>query len=177
MQCAFSKQGAGCFLHWSHKLLFGSSTLLHSGKLKLISEEQPEIAVKFVVLDEWRQQPDTHLSFQTHRSHCSENDNDTTDNILVLLLILLQGRRDLSCYTVGNILTYPDRVATWFPSGQQQHQSANIWSSSVIIYALWSVVSFSLFHLHITLNLKHNKYVFFVICAVITVRQSLATKF
>lgn len=157
MQCSFSEQRAGCFLHWSHKLLFGSSTLLHSGKLKLISEEQPKIAVKLVVLDEWRQRTDTHLSFQTHTSHCCENANDMTDDILVLLLILLQWRRDLSCYTVGNILTYPALVATWFPSGQQQHQSANIWSSSVIIYALWSALSFSLFHLHITLNLKHYK--------------------
>lgn len=60
-----------------------------------------------------------------------------------------------SVYTVGNIFTYPALVATWLPSGQQQHQCANIWPSPVIIYALWSTVSFSLFHLHITVNLEH----------------------
>lgn len=69
----------------------------------------------------------------------------------VTVLKLLQ----CSVYTVGNIFTYPALVATWLPSGQQRQQSANIWPSSVIIYALWSTVSFSLFHLHIMVNLEH----------------------
>lgn len=60
-QCSFLKWRTGCVLPWSLKLLFGSSVLLHSEKLKFISEKQLENEVECLE-DEWQ-----HTSLLLHK--------------------------------------------------------------------------------------------------------------
>lgn len=60
---------------------------------------------------------------------------------------------------MGDILKekHPARLATWHPSGEHQHQSANIWSNSVISNALWSTAPFSRFHLHYRQEIERER--------------------
>lgn len=127
MHWSFSKQRAWSFQHQGIKLLFRSSAVLHSGKLKLISEELPEITVKFVALDVWQ-----HACWLEHglKHTCVPFSLDVGATALSLIIFHLC----LPSYSRCSAL-----VATRFPSERQHYESAYIWSSSVIIHALWSI--------------------------------------
>lgn len=132
-------------LHWSLKLLFGSPILPRSGKkLKVVSWERFEIArsvrcrMRGSVPARWSVDQIT----QIHISLLSSANDHIWSNPS-----FMRGRFYLQHSNKSDPLSRPG-------DGNQQQRN-NICSCSVIIHALWRTSPFSLFHLHITLNLEH----------------------